>query len=65
MQVDVGLKGPFQPEGVEASQERDGLEFLLPQIQNVIRGLEYLLSTVRSVRGNFFNRCFLFVYNNA
>ena len=65
MQVDVGLKGTFQPEGVEASQERDGLEFLLPQIQNVIRGLEYLLSTVRSVRGNFFNRCFLFVYNNA
>lgn len=61
MQVDVGLKGAFQPEGVEASQERDGLEFLLPQIQNVIRGLEFLLSTVRSVRGNFFNRCFLFV----
>ena len=56
MQVDVGLKGTFQPEGVEASQERDGLEFLLPQIQNVIHGLEYLLSMVRSVRGNFFNR---------
>ena len=58
MEVDVGLKGSFQPEGVEQKEARDGLEFLVPQMQNVINGLEYLLSMVRSVRGNFFNRSF-------
>ena len=56
MQVGVGLKGAFHPEGVEASEDHDGLEFLLPHMSNMIRGLEYLLSMVRSVRGNFFNR---------
>ena len=50
LQLHVELEGKLEEE------EEDGLKFLIPEMNNIIMDLEFLLARTKSVRTNFFTR---------
>lgn len=60
MQTLVALKG----EAMEVEEkDEDGLRFLIPQMNEMLMGIQYLIAVIPNIRGNLFNRLLSIIYH--
>lgn len=60
MQTRVVLKGD---DGPAMEEEEDGLQFLMPLMNEVLCGVQYLLAVLPNIRSNLFNRLLSIIYH--